>query len=126
MWMNINTRKQITASSAKDLDYHTWTCIFGFQVQGIWPGIDYTDVNSVDRSHEGNVLATGDDFGQVKLFKYPCVEPKAESKEYYGHSSHVTKVKFSAGDDLLFSTGGNDKTVLVWDTDLNEGGDYFD
>lgn len=35
-----------------------------------------------------------------------------------GHSSHVTKVKFSADDTFVVSTGGNDKTVLIWKTDF--------
>jgi WD40 repeat protein len=41
-----------------------------------------------------------------------------------GHSSHVTKVKFSANDQYVVTTGGNDKTVIVWETDfaLNGGG----
>jgi microtubule-associated protein-like 6 len=64
-------------------------------------------------------LATADDFGKVKLFKYPCAIEGASSKEYGGHSSHVTKVKFSAGDKYVISTGGNDKTVLVWETDFS-------
>jgi len=33
----------------------------------------------------------------------------------------VTKVRFSANDEYVFSTGGNDKTVMVWQTDVNEG-----
>jgi WD40 repeat protein len=35
-----------------------------------------------------------------------------------GHSSHVTKVKFTANDKYVISTGGNDKTVIVWETDF--------
>jgi microtubule-associated protein-like 6 len=35
-----------------------------------------------------------------------------------GHSSHVTKVKFSFNDKYVISTGGNDKTVIVWETDF--------
>ena len=54
----------------------------------------------------------------VKLFKYPCVVESAARKEYMGHSSHVTKVKFSANDRFVISTGGNDKTVIVWETDF--------
>lgn len=30
----------------------------------------------------------------------------------------MTKVKFSADDDYLISTGGGDMTVFVWDTDF--------
>lgn len=55
----------------------------------------------------------------VKLFKFPCVVEKAQSHEYAGHSSHVTKVKFSANDRLVVSTGGNDMTVMIWETDVN-------
>lgn len=54
----------------------------------------------------------------VKLFRYPCVDEKSAFKSYLGHSSHVTKVKFSPNDKYVISTGGNDKTVLVWETDF--------
>ena len=37
------------------------------------------------------ILATGDDFSLVKLFKYPCVVEKAGYREFKGHSSHVPK-----------------------------------
>lgn len=121
MYISIDSKKQVNASSAKDIDWASWTCLHGFPVQGIWPGIDYSDVNSVCRSHNQNIIASGDDFGCVKLFKYPCVVPKAEFKDYYGHSSHVTSVRFSANDEYLFTTGGNDKTVMVWRTDFGEG-----
>ena len=62
--------------------WNTWTCTHGFPVQGIWSGVDYTDVNTCDRSHDGSIIATGDDFGNVKLFKYPCTVPKAEFNSY--------------------------------------------
>ena len=120
MFIDINSRKQVTASGTKGMDYKTMTCLFGWPVQGIWPGLDYTDVNSVDRSRNQLLLATGDDFGQVKLFKYPCVKEKAGFNVFHGHSSHVTGVKFTANDTFVVSTGGNDKTVMVWDTDIND------
>lgn len=69
-------------------------------------------------------MATGDDFGKVKLFKYPCTVANAESNSYVGHSSHVTKVKFTANDTLIISTGGGDKTVMVWDTSLNNDSEF--
>ena len=44
---------------------------------GIWPeGSDGTDVNTVGRSNNRKVLATGDDFGKVNLFTYPAATPK--------------------------------------------------
>lgn len=124
LWVDVATKKfQTRASSFKDTLYQTWTCRFGFPVQGIWPGVDYSDVNTVHRSNNGQLLATGDDFGKVKLFKYPCVVEKAQCNEFYGHSSHVTKVRFTANDRFVISTGGNDMTVMVWETDIEQAGD---
>lgn len=48
-----------------------------FSLPGIWPdGADGTDVNSVDRSKGKQLVATGDDFGNVNLYRYPCVSEK--------------------------------------------------
>jgi len=70
-WADANSYERITASSSKDIDWYTWTCVLGFPVIGIWPGVDMTDVNSVCRSNNRQVLATGEDSSRVKLFKYP-------------------------------------------------------
>ena len=92
----------------------TWTCPLGWPVQGIWPsGADGSDINSVDRSHAGNIIATADDFGLVKLFRYPCVKENSKFVECTGHSSHVTNVRWTL-EDVLISVGGNDKCVFVW------------
>ena len=66
-------------------------------------------------------MASADDFGLVKLFKYPCVVERANFNQYQGHSSHVTKVKFTFDDQFVITTGGNDKTVIVWETDFGFG-----
>ena len=54
------------------------------------------------------MLATADDFGKVKIFRYPVPENGYENVEGRGHSSHVTNVKFSPTSDRVFTTGGND------------------
>ena len=61
------------ASSYKDDRWFTWTCVLGFMSQGVFQGVDGTDVNSVCRAKNRKVMATGDDFGKVNLFKYPSV-----------------------------------------------------
>jgi len=75
------------------------------------------DINGVDRSPDGQILATGDDFGSVKLFKYPSPVPKAQYQKFTGHSSHVTNVQFTrnkVGQPYLITTGGNDKCIFQW------------
>ncbi len=74
-------------------------------------------------SNSKKILATGDDYGLVKLFKYPCTVEKAKYQKFSGHSSHVCKIRFSKLDKFLISVGGNDKCVFIWETDFPmEGG----
>lgn len=71
-------------------------------------------MNAVDRSNSNKLLATADDFGKVKLFKYPCVTAGAKYRSFEGHSSHVTNAAFTPGDKHLISAGGNDKSLFQW------------
>ena len=118
-FVSLISKKRINASAARDTEWYTWTCLFGFPVQGIWPPastgyiVNYTCMNNGK-----TVIATGDDFSLVKLFRYPCVVEKSGYKAYKGHSSHVCKIRFSAKDLFLVSVGGNDKSVFIWETDF--------
>ena len=117
LFFDTSTGKQNTsgASSYKDENWATYTARLGWHVQGIWPACaDGSDINSVDRAPDGKVLATADDFGFVKLFKFPSPVEKANFHKYIGHSSHVTKVRFHNKISYLISTGGNDKAVFQW------------
>lgn len=52
------------------LDFRALSAAF---ISGVWPeGSDGTDINAVCRAHERKLLSTGDDFGKVHLFSYPC------------------------------------------------------
>ena len=65
-----------------DSPFHTNTLIMslffsmlGREVMGIWPkNADKGDINCTDLSHHGSTLAIGDDFGFVKLYKFPCFD----------------------------------------------------
>ncbi|KAF0775630.1 hypothetical protein AaE_000670 [Aphanomyces astaci] len=123
LYCDVKSGKQVTSASAfKDEQWATWTCILGWPVQGMWqPEADGSDINAVDRSHSGSLLATADDFGKVrpccslvKVFRYPCVHKHAGFVDFLGHSSHVTNVRWSAGDRFLLSTGGQDRCLFQW------------
>uniref|UniRef100_A0AAQ4RC89 EMAP like 2 n=1 Tax=Gasterosteus aculeatus aculeatus TaxID=481459 RepID=A0AAQ4RC89_GASAC len=93
----------------------TSTCTLSFNTFGVWPdGADGTDINAVCRSHNGSLLASADDFGNVNLFSFPCSQPRAPSHEGRGHSSHVTNVAFLHDDSHLLSTGGKETSILQW------------
>ncbi|XP_077525677.1 echinoderm microtubule-associated protein-like 2 isoform X2 [Haemaphysalis longicornis] len=114
-WNALVCRQVTNMSITRDLKWHTQTCTIGFSVFGIWPeNADGTDINTCARSHSCRLLATGDDFGKVRLFAYPASEPKCLSHMYGGHSSHVTAVDFLPDDNRLISLGGRDCAVLQW------------
>jgi microtubule-associated protein-like 1/2 len=114
-WEAEGCRQVTQSSSLRDVEWDTQTCTLGFNVLGVWPeGADGTDINSVARSQDNTLLAAGDDFGKVHLFKYPAIQPISVSHSYKGHSSHVTTVQFLSGGNRLVSTGGQDCTAMQW------------
>jgi WD40 repeat protein len=46
--------------------------------------------------------------------RYPCIGARAEAVVGFGHSSHVTNVKFSHDQSRVVTTGGNDGCILQW------------
>jgi len=107
-----------SSSSMRDEEWATQTCIYGWFVRGVWPeGADGTDINGMGRSNTGDreLVVTSDDFGKVKLFRYPSIVPNADCKPYSGHSSHVTNVAFACNDKWVVSTGGEDRGVFQWE-----------
>ena len=84
-------------------------------MQGIWYDFSKgSDINTVDRNPDADLLAVGDDRGRIRLFKYPCVRKGAEHRTVRGHASHLTCLKFLADGETLLSLGGNDNTMLQW------------
>ncbi|KAI8432436.1 hypothetical protein MSG28_004830 [Choristoneura fumiferana] len=116
LYWNATTCRQVpAASSLRDIAWATHTCPITFQSVGVWPeSADGTDINSCTRSHDSRLVATGDDFGKVKLYAYPVTQPKSLCHQYGGHSSHVTCVRFLPDDSRLISTGGLDTSVMQW------------
>ena len=111
-----------SSSSMRDEEWATQSCTFGWHVRGVWPeGADGTDINALGRSTEGTreLVVSSDDFGQVKIFRYPCIVPNADNKPYNGHSSHVTNIAFSYQDRWVVSVGGDDRATFIWEV-VNE------
>uniref|UniRef100_A0A4W6FEJ8 EMAP like 1 n=1 Tax=Lates calcarifer TaxID=8187 RepID=A0A4W6FEJ8_LATCA len=114
-WIPSVCKQVVSVETTRDIEWASYTCTLGFQVFGLWPdGSDGTDINAVCRSNDKSLLVTGDDFGKVHLFSYPCSQFRAPSHVYGGHSSHVTNVTFLYDDSYLVSTGGKDMSVMQW------------
>ena len=131
----------------RDAEWATWTAPLGFPVMGVFQngGAGGDEINSVSRcdvestndarhSRNGSadfpetVVAAGDDFGRVRVFRWPCVAREAPAvEEIETHASHVSCVRFAPegvasvpgdvpGDKSrwLVSAGGADRAALQW------------
>lgn len=68
--------------------WNTQNCTLGWSVQGIWPAqADGCDVNSVDinftAAYGDKVVAAGDNYGRLRLFKYPVQSSYAISRTHH-------------------------------------------
>jgi WD40 repeat protein len=110
-------RLHTVPNALADTVWKTHHCILGFHVMGIWPPYaDGTDINGVDVCLEKGIVATANDAGGLlRLLNYPSVVRHAPGKDYTGHSSHITSVRFIRGGERLVTSGGNDGSVMVFD-----------
>lgn len=101
-------------SNTVETVWATNTMKFSWNTEGVFPrGTDGTHINGVAGNTEKTLVACGDDFGLVTLFRDP-VRKGHKPRAYRGHSEHVTSVKFSVDGEYLFSAGGYDQTVMQW------------
>ncbi|KAK3289210.1 hypothetical protein CYMTET_3343 [Cymbomonas tetramitiformis] len=113
LYFDVRTGRQVVGPR-RDTAWHTWTCPLGFPVMGIWNSTDGSDVggvNTVCRANAGSVVGTGDDFGMIRMMRWPAVVAEPEVVECGGHASHITSVRFAPRDEWLCTAGGGDRTA---------------
>lgn len=121
LYWEVATGKKIhQPSRLRDCFWATWTCCYGWPVQGIFNGLQGTvidhDMNAVSRSRDGSLIVAGGSStvnSAVKLLRFPCVG-KAIPSLHGGHTSPVLDVCFLSDDSNVVSVGGNDASVFVW------------
>lgn len=70
-------------------------------------------VNVVQFNHAGNILISGDQDGNVKLWNWKDMEL---IKSLRGHTARIVDIKFSP-DDKQIATASTDGTIQIWEAD---------
>ncbi|ETV90518.1 hypothetical protein H310_14708 [Aphanomyces invadans] len=103
----------------KDVAWATLTSIYGWSVLGAWPAKKNAfDVVAINRNRAGTVLVTGDQYGHVRLYKYPCVPTNNLCHQYNGHSGRISHVEFTMDDQFVMTSGEDDRCLFQWRVEM--------
>lgn len=72
-------------------------------------------ISSVSRSAAHDLLIAGDSDGYIRLFRYPCISPKAEYNEEKVYSGTVACARFLFNDRNIVTVGGTDASLMLWE-----------
>ena len=80
---NATVCRQVTnPGSLRDVEWATQSCLLSFNTIGIWPEtMDGTDLSTCAKSNGSKLMATGDDFGKIKVYSFPVTQPKVISRK---------------------------------------------
>ncbi len=67
----------------KKLSWATHNCKYGYQIQGIFRGLNNDSlIRSVERSNNNMFIAVGRDENSLDIFNYPCISDSHKFKSY--------------------------------------------
>ncbi|EQC40263.1 hypothetical protein SDRG_02167 [Saprolegnia diclina VS20] len=100
----------------KDVQWATFTSIFGWPVQGVWPSKKKSyHVTALNRSHKEQIVVAADQFGHVRVYKYPALpSTNLVYHQYNGHCGRVSHVQFSHDDQFVITSGEDDRCLFQW------------
>jgi len=115
--LDLEEKKGKFLSKTPDPDEIKWAddpLIAGWDTQGLYQaGWDGTDLNDATVTSDNRLIASGDDYGCVRLHNYPAIDPDA-CYEYRGHAEFVVGVEYLRDDSQLITCGGNDMAIFQW------------
>ncbi|CAK4114222.1 unnamed protein product [Aphanomyces euteiches] len=84
-------------------------------IQGVWPiKKNFYDVVALNRNRASTILVAGDQYGHVRLYKYPCLPATNLCHQYSGHCGRISHVEFSMDDQFVVTSGEEDRCLFQW------------
>lgn len=84
----------------------------------------YVEVGCTAVSQSREYLAAGDEYGRVRIFRFPAAARGARSIELTGHACGVSNAAWCAGDTRLVTIGSRDRALFQWRVDAAVEGQY--
>ena len=112
-WNPVTGDKVTDMDLLDNLDWVSQNCPMTFESIAIWNQSEGSnDINGTSKSKK--LLAACDENGKIRLFTFPAIHQKQDSKTILGHSAHVTAVEFFDDQNKLVSVGGREPSILLW------------
>ena len=118
---------ELTPKEARDIQWASHTCTLAWSTLGVWPtDRNQTQVNTIDvaknkcrdvKRNESGLIATGNDDGIIKLFRWPAPNRSAPFTQLIGHGPHISVVRWTTDEKHLISIGASDRSIMLWDID---------
>lgn len=102
-------------SDLKDTKWATRVCPLTWDVQAIHPdAMDGAEVTTAHVSHDETLVASGDDLGRVKVFRFPAINKGAEFEFGLGHAAPIMTCRWLLNDEFFVTAGGADRCIMQW------------
>lgn len=82
---------------------------------GCWNNINIENVINLCCHQLDNLLITGDENGNIRLFKYPCIDQNASFYYAKQSSNACTEARFLKKDSNCIVTSSFDGSLFIWD-----------
>lgn len=101
---------------SEQIKFHDATCLSGDDVRGIWENDNLDNVVNLacHCSSTGDLIVTGDENGNVRLFTYPCLEQNAGFHLAKQSSGVVTEARFLKENNCVV-TSGMEGALFIWE-----------
>ncbi|XP_040580643.1 echinoderm microtubule-associated protein-like CG42247 [Lepeophtheirus salmonis] len=119
VWNLKSHKMEKDPANFRDIEWLEHTCTVGFPVVGIWNNLNYRNEPSipsvVHTGFEGQFVSTGDHHGYLRLFQYPCVNPRAEYLEMKTGSGPIYGLDVFFKDSYIVTVGGSGSpSIMRW------------
>jgi WD40 repeat protein len=116
LFFNTTDGSQILQStSVRDVDWHTHSCVFGWNLQGLYSikgEEEYPSIQSIAVDPSSSVVVCCDAKGSMRAFNYPSQSPGAQFKSMHGVSTTAHRMFFTDDGQWLILLDSLTRSIL--------------